>query len=204
MLRLYFVRHGETKWNVAGIYQGHKDSELTELGVSQAYKLADAIEDIKFDAIYSSTLGRAIQTATILKKDRDLTIKTIDDIREMHFGKLEGMVGTEVDKVYGHQRKTLRNNPENYDPSEFEGETFDELSQRCDRFLNYLLKNYHNGNILIVSHGITLKTLFALIEDQPIKHIWDRERIKNTSLSMVEFDNDNFDVKLFSDTAHLE
>ena len=77
MLNIYFVRHGETVWNTKGIMQGRLDSELTEKGVLQAENLSEQFENIDFEAVYSSELGRAYKTANILKSGRDIEVKKL-------------------------------------------------------------------------------------------------------------------------------
>ena len=59
----YIVRHGQTNWNILGKTQGHGNSDLTQKGEEQAFELAKAIKEYPIDYIYSSDLGRAVQTA---------------------------------------------------------------------------------------------------------------------------------------------
>jgi broad specificity phosphatase PhoE len=70
MLDLWLIRHGETTWNAEKRIQGHMDSPLSVLGIRQVNALAKRLSNKKFDAIYSSDSGRAIQTATIAFPNR--------------------------------------------------------------------------------------------------------------------------------------
>jgi broad specificity phosphatase PhoE len=87
---IYLVRHGEAEGNAKGILMGHMDLPLTEKGKSQAWGVGEKLKDVHFDAIYSSDLMRAKQTAEIIAKERDLIIQTSKLIRERTYGIHEG------------------------------------------------------------------------------------------------------------------
>ena len=89
-MELYIVRHGKTYWNNEKKIQGWADIELTESGRQVAYDSAEGMKDIHFDAIYSSPLKRAYETACILKGTRELPIVVDERIKEIGFGVLEG------------------------------------------------------------------------------------------------------------------
>ena len=90
MMELYIVRHGKTYWNEERKIQGWADIDLTEEGRAVAVLSAEGMKDIHFDAIYSSPLKRANETAHILRGDRDLPIIVDERIKEIGFGVLEG------------------------------------------------------------------------------------------------------------------
>ena len=71
-MKLYFVRHGQTLWNTKKMFQGIKNSNLTDLGKEQARKLKESLKDINFTHYYTSPLGRAIETIDILTEDRKI------------------------------------------------------------------------------------------------------------------------------------
>jgi phosphohistidine phosphatase SixA len=81
---IYLVRHGQTEWNVEHRMQGHQDSPLTELGLTQAHWLGDAFEDKPLDLIYSSSSYRAFRTAELIRKDKVIDIIKHDDFKEMN------------------------------------------------------------------------------------------------------------------------
>ena len=89
-MKLYIVRHGETDWNNEKKLQGRSDVPLNDYGRELAYITAEALKDVSYDAIYSSPLIRAYETATILKGDRDIDIIKDERLREMCFGEYEG------------------------------------------------------------------------------------------------------------------
>ncbi len=89
-ITFYFTRHGETEYNRLGIMQGQLDSALTEEGKEGLRKTAEVLKDIPFDRCFSSSLGRAMDSAKILLGDRDLPAIPLDDLMEMDFGSLDG------------------------------------------------------------------------------------------------------------------
>ena len=90
MTTLYLVRHGETYDNVAHIMQGQRQGELTELGISQIEELATSLSDVHFDAIVSSDLKRASDSAQILAHRFDLPIQETLLLRERAWGDFTG------------------------------------------------------------------------------------------------------------------
>ncbi len=93
---LILARHGETDWNRDGIWQGHGDPPLNELGRRQAAELARRLADVQIDALYSSDLRRAYETATIVGRAKGLEITADPDLREMDVGSWSGFTSEEI------------------------------------------------------------------------------------------------------------
>ena len=205
MLEIYFVRHGETEWNQKGMLQGKKNSPLTEEGKNQAVKLRDALKDVKFDGIYSSPMGRASLTAEIIRGDREQAMFTIPELREMSFGDMEGRKKTEFEELYPEEYNNLWTNALKYDPSPFNGETFQEVDERVMGALGHLV-NAHSegGRILVVSHGMTLKNIFTHVWGHGLDKYWEDPVPQNTSLSIVSYSNGEYRMEDFSNTSHLD
>ena len=205
MLEIYFVRHGETEWNQKGMLQGKKNSPLTEEGKGQAAKLREALKDVKFDGIYSSPMGRASLTAEIIKGDREQAMFTVPELREMSFGNMEGRKKKEFEKLYPEQYNNLWNNALEYDPSAFNGETFQEVDDRVMEALGHLVNAHpEGGRILVVSHGMTLKNIFTHVWGHGLDKYWEDPVPQNTSLSIVSYSNGKYRMEDFSNTDHLD
>ena len=200
-MKLYIVRHGETEWNRIGKLQGWKDSPLTEEGIKNAIKLGERLKEVDFSHIYTSPQNRALITADYIKGNRNLEIETIDGLKEMGFGLWEGLENEELIKLYGDENYIFWNNPEKYSPNG--GETFVELLQRIKDSLNYILKSSKEGNILVVSHGISIKALFAIINKTELKNFWKDTYVDGTSLSILEILDDKIEFVLKGDTSHM-
>ena len=204
-MEIYFVRHGQTIWNVEKRFQGLSDSPLTELGITQAKLLGEKLKDIKFDKFYSTSLKRANDTANYIKGNRKQEVEIFDDFVEISMGDMEGIQQEEFKKLYPEQVKNFFFNQLEYNPSSFKGESFLEVRERVIRGLNKFIelnKNYER--VLVVSHGATLKTLLHYISGKDISTLSDEAIPKNTSYTIVKYQNGKFEIIDFSNTSHLE
>ena len=105
-MEIYFVRHGQTIWNVEKRFQGLSDSPLTELGITQAKLLGKKLKDIKFDKFYSTSLKRANDTANYIKGDRDQEVEIFDDFVEISMGDMEGIKQEDFKKLFAQAAAT--------------------------------------------------------------------------------------------------
>ena len=204
-MEIYFVRHGQTIWNVEKRFQGLSDSPLTELGITQAKLLGEKLKDIKFNKFYSTSLKRAYDTANYIKGNRKQKVEIVDDFVEISMGDMEGIKQEDFKKLYPEQVKNFFFNQLEYNPSSFGGESFLEVRERVIRGLNKFIelnKNYER--VLVVSHGATLKTLLHYISGKDISTLSDEAIPKNTSYTIVKYQNGKFEIIDFSNTSHLE
>ena len=95
-MRIFLLRHGATDWNVAGRCQGSTDLELNETGLRQAAEMATYLGGERVDAVYSSRLKRALQTASAIGQLHNLPVVIEDDLRELDHGELEGLTLSEI------------------------------------------------------------------------------------------------------------
>lgn len=204
-MEIYFIRHGETIWNVEKKYQGLSDSPLTEKGINQAKLLGEKLKDIKFDKFYSTSLKRANDTANYIKGNREQEVEIFDDFIEISMGDMEGVQQQEFIKLYGEQDKDFFENPLKYNPKAYRGESFLEVRERVIKGIKKFIdlnKNYKR--ILVVSHGVALKVLLHYISGENLETLKDKEIPKNTSYTIVKYKNNNFEITDFSNTSHLE
>ena len=204
-MEIYFVRHGQTIWNVEKRFQGLSDSPLTELGITQAKLLGEKLKDITFDKFYSTSLKRAYDTANYIKGNRKQKVEIFDDFVEISMGDMEGIKQEDFKKLYPEQVKNFFFNQLEYNPSSFGGESFLEVRERVIRGLNKFIelnKNYER--VLVVSHGATLKTLLHYISGKDISTLSDEAIPKNTSYTIVKYENGKFEIIDFSNVSHLE
>lgn len=199
MTKLYITRHGQTVWNLERRFQGQKGSPLTEQGIKGAENLRDRLKETKFEAIYSSPLARAYETAEIIKGDRNLRVITEDRIKEMGFGDWEGMEAVKVKENYPDKFNNLWNNPTEYISDK--GETYQQLYDRVIPVIEEIKEN-HQGNVLIVAHGIVLAMILLYVKGRPLKDLWEDKVLPNTSLTIVEAENDKFNIELYGDISH--
>ncbi|MDU6856120.1 MAG: histidine phosphatase family protein [Clostridiales bacterium] len=200
-MKVYITRHGETLWNQEGKMQGWKNSNLSLKGIENAKKLGQHLKDIRFDAVYCSSLGRAQETAAHIIGDKPLVITYCDDLKEMNFGKWEGMRHTDIDLLYAEQRNNFWNNPLHY--KSIEGENFSDLLARAEIFIEKLKQLKDVENVLIVSHAIYIKALYSVIKGYTVNEFWNPPFIKDTSLTILNIQDSKIEIELEADTSHL-
>lgn len=201
MTRLYIVRHGQTKWNIESRAQGSKNIELTEKGREQAKLLAQRIKDYEIDCIYSSDLDRAFDTAMMIGKEKNLQVSKIEGLREMCFGEWEGLTNDKIKEDYMEHYTIWRNKPHQaHIPG---GEKLVEVQKRGLKAIHEIITNNKNKNILIVSHGITIKTILLGILDIDLSNLY-KIRQDNTCMNLIEYKDYGPVIVSLNDTAHLE
>ena len=200
-MKVYFTRHGQTEWNVRGRLQGWGNSNLTEKGIESARRLGDRLADIDFDFIYSSPLNRALETAKLIRGDRDTEIRIVDDLKEIGFGSWEGMIFDKVREEYGHEYDTYLNRPHLYQP--IDGESLLDVYKRVENALDEIL-SVEAENILIVSHGVTIKVLTSIIKGISIEELYKISVQVGTALNISEYDGNKLKFLVEEDKSHLE
>lgn len=143
MTTLYLVRHGETVDNVGKILQGQQQGELTPAGIKQIEELAVSLSDIHFDAIVSSDLRRAYDSALIIGRHLDLPVQTTPLLRERDWGDFTGRFIPELDGL----------------PLPDNVEEMKALLNRAKSFLEWAKTNYSGKTVLAVGHGIINKAI---------------------------------------------
>ena len=151
MTTILLVRHGETGWNRARRVQGHSDTPLNETGRAQARALAAELAGEHIDAVYSSDLARAYETARIVADGRGLGVTAVRDFRERHFGTWEGMTDYEV----------LERFPQAANGPWGDAETVDEMAQRVFAAVQRIADAHPDGRVLVVSHGGPLRSVLV-------------------------------------------
>lgn len=200
MAKIYLTRHGQTVWNQQGRLQGSQNSELTKLGIEQAMWLSKALADVEFEKIYSSPLERALATADIVRGDRNQNINTIEELKECNFGIWEGWLIDEIKEKFPDESYLFWNEPDKYVP--IDGETFDEVENRVIPVIEMIAKK-HDGNVLVVAHGIVLKIIMSYYMKKDRVSLWDNF-VKPTSLSILKIDQNGEEVLLYGDTSHYK
>ena len=146
MTTILLARHGETDWNRQGRFQGQADPPLNEQGRAQAQDLARRLADVPVDAVYSSDLRRAHETALIVAEPHGVPVVTDAGLREIDVGSWSGLTRAEVEERFP--------GAEHHD-----GETREELRTRVAAAVERIACEHPRERILIVSHGGALRAL---------------------------------------------
>lgn len=199
-MKLYITRHGTTEWNLEKRLQGWADSPLTEDGRNRAIKLGNSLKDIDFDMIYTSPQERALNTAKLIRRNKNAEIQVHNGLKELRYGSWQGMHISDIEKDYPEDYHSYINDPEQYMPED--GESMVGLFQRLNLFLEEIsTMNYQN--ILIVSHGITIKAIIAIIKELSWQEFASLEIYTGTALNVCELKDGSFEFLLEGDISHL-
>jgi probable phosphoglycerate mutase len=202
--RLCLIRHGETFWNAERRFQGHTDTPLNERGQVQAHQMAQALKDAKitFDALYTSDLKRAADTANAIVQLFGVEAQVDIALRERHFGALQGLLISEAPLLKPDiwQAHISRNLDHELDG----GESIQQFALRVQQILNQIQGQYIGKTILLVSHGGTLDMMYRIASNQALS----TERVvsvPNASLNWITHQQGiGWSIQQWGDTRHLE
>lgn len=201
MVKVVFVRHGQTEWNVCGRYQGQSDVALSVAGVDQAEKLAANFPVAHIDAIYSSDLIRARVTAETVAKRFALEVNLEPAFRELSFGDWEGLTYEQIVASWPDAMKNFLAHPDILNIPH--GESFPEVQQRAMSRLQELIQKHEGQTIMIAAHGAVLRTMLTAALHMPLQYLWSIRQF-NTAVNIVRYDAEgNPTVELLNSTAHL-
>ncbi|MGO4790883.1 histidine phosphatase family protein [Paenibacillus sp. 2KB_20] len=200
---IYFVRHGQTQWNVEQKMQGHKDSPLTPEGRRQAARLRDRLQTVTFDAIFSSPSPRALTTAQMICGSTSERIVKLDELKEIHMGLWEGESVPTIQNEHTAEFDHFFHKPHLYRPTG-QGEAYPELLDRAVTAVERILLSYRGGTVLIVTHRMTLKTLMNHYSGMQLSNMGNLPDIPSASLSKIVFHDSHPFIELYGDTSHYE
>lgn len=199
-MNLILIRHGETDWNRIGRCQGVADIVLNENGKRQARELAHSLKDRKIDAIYSSDLKRAHETAQHIAEHHGLSVQLEPGLQEMNQGDLEGLSFPDIRDQYAEVLKQWRESPETLRlPS---GESLIEVQERAWKVFEKVHDNHLGETVVAVSHNLTIITLLCKISGVGLKGFRDFH-IEATSKNVVTSEDGSLRIDVINDVSHL-
>ena len=202
MTEIYLIRHAQAEGNRFRIMQGHWDGGVTALGRRQIALLSDRLRDLRFDAVCSSDLYRAMLTASAVYRPRSLPLYTTPALRELNIGPWEQLFFGNLLHEETELAQRFLTDPASW---RLEGaETFAELTDRAYPALEAIARRYEGGRVAVVSHGVTIRCLLARITGIDLR---DREKLPmllNTAVSVLRWENGAFSLELFNDDSHLD
>lgn len=193
---IYLIRHGETALNKQRRLQGQTDIPLNEYGRHLAEITGQALEEVRFDAVFSSPLNRAVETAKIIVGNRTCRFYTDSRIQEISFGEYEGLCfGTEGFNIPDQDFLHFFSAPELYTTPP-KGESFRDIIARTGAFWRELTGNpeYEDKTILVSTHGCALKALLANICGTEIKDFWGTGVHRNCAVTIVKVQHGKAEV----------
>lgn len=182
-MKIYFVRHGKTQWNLERRLQGQKgDSPLLPEAYDEIKHLRVALQEIHFDEILSSPAKRALTTAKLLS---DQVIKFDERLKEWNFGELEGCLIKEAVARYPHEMATSRSDLVNFDGSVFGAESVKSVLHRFDLLGQELLAS-EQENILLVGHGASGTAGIRHLAGFPLNELRSAGGLNNNTVTILE------------------
>jgi broad specificity phosphatase PhoE len=154
---ILIARHGQSDWNQEKRWQGHADRPLTERGRQQAQALADRLAHIELDAVYSSDLERAKDTAAVVARSQGLELQQLPDLREVDVGSWSGLTRDEAEERFPEGFTRWR---DGY-PGWKDGETYEAMTDRVLRAVDDIAAEHEGGRVLVVSHGGPIRAMHA-------------------------------------------
>ena len=199
MTELILVRHGETEWNVEEVFRGRIDIELNETGLRQTELLAQYLSGLNIDAVYSSPLRRALNTAEVIARYHKLKVEIASGLTDFNYGKWQGLPHQEVKRRYKKLYGQWLENPHLIRMPD--GESLDEVRERALTVVDEVVAK-HEGTVVLVSHRVVNKVLICALLGLDNSHFWN---IRQDTCGTTTFacENGRFILTKHNDTSHL-
>ena len=194
------IRHGETAWNAQSRIQGHLDSPLNEEGLAQAVLVAERLAHEPFSSLYSSDLGRALQTAQPIADRSGHEIVREPRMRERHLGIFQGLTGAQCEAQYPQEYSKFKQRDPDYPVPG--GESVRQLFERVGSIFTELASRHAGERVVVVTHGGVLDALHRFAAGIPLERPRDFP-IFNASLNFICCEQQHWSVQRWCDIAHL-
>ena len=197
-MKLILVRHGETDWNKKRRYQGQTDPEMNETGKRQVEMLRNRLAETPIDLVYASDSKRAMVTAQVITRGRDIVMAVRQELREINFGEFEGKTFEEIEAIYPDWA------PTNFDFTSYQGESLEQVAARIEMFLSELAeRNFSKQTVLVVGHGGSLRVMLCILLGIDVSKWWQIS-LDAASVTTIESDAGKAVLRQLNDTCHLE
>jgi probable phosphoglycerate mutase len=202
MTELIFIRHGETQWNIEGRVMGQLDSPLSRRGEKQALAIARRLSRIQIAALYSSDLGRAMQTANAIANKSNIAVRLDKSLRERNMGVFQGLTREEKKAQYAQVWKESKAIGADFIiPGG--GESRNQRLARSIEVMNRLADKHPHETIVVVSHDGILRGFLGHILGLDVS---SETRIVRANASYNSFlkEDGQWRLKVWGDTSHLQ
>ena len=201
-LKLYIVRHGETEWNVIKRFQGQLNTPLTEKGIKKLKETGKKLENVLFDEVYTSELGRTVASAEIILnenrgyKNKKRELQKLAELNEVYFGVWQGLTYEEVFLKYPEEGNNYFYNVKNYKAENVEAEKLEDALERFLKGINKILNIHKSGNILVVTHGTVFEMFINYVENNSIFDIDERTLMGNGDYKIFSYKDGKFQEEI--------
>jgi broad specificity phosphatase PhoE len=201
-MRLIFIRHGETPWNVTLQYQGQGNVPLNERGREQARRAAERLRRLDVVALYSSDIVRAWETAAIVGAAIGREPVAAPEIREIDVGQWEGHTPEELYRRFPDHMAEYKRDPAR--TVRLGGESYAQLQARALVFLTRIQERHAQGEVVAaVSHGGTIRAILCHVIGLDLA-LFGRMWLDNGSLTEFRYGRNGWRLQRLNDAAHVE
>ncbi|MDQ7797753.1 MAG: histidine phosphatase family protein [Candidatus Edwardsbacteria bacterium] len=201
-MELILVRHGQTQWNKEQIFRGSKDIELDKTGRQQAEALGERLKSRRIDAIYSSSLKRAMYTAEAIARLQGLPVMVGPGLVDMCFGEWEGLAHQEVKQKYPKQYQAWRENP--WKARIPGASNIKDVQAQSMRAIKGMIEDHPiESTIAVVTHRVILKLILMRMLNMGPEGFWNI-KLSPCGLTTLEWDGKRFVLTCLNDTNHLD
>lgn len=204
MTEILLIRHGETAWNAIRRLQGHLDIPLNDEGERQAAALGRALCDEELDAIISSDLQRARQTAQAIAAPRGMAVQIDRGLRERCYGAFEGMLYAEISQRYpvAYAAWQARDIDARFPQGVHTAETLSEFAERAVGTITRIAREGKYRRVALVSHGGVLESAYRAAQGLGYSHARDFD-VFNASVNRFVWDGSALKLAQWGDVTHL-
>jgi broad specificity phosphatase PhoE len=199
MTELILARHGETSWNAEKVFRGRADVDLNEVGARQAELLAKYLSTWQLEAIYSSPLKRALDTATRVARYQTVTVRIAEGLVDFDYGRWQSLPEPEVRRLYPRLFHEWQSSPHRVRMPG--GEDLEDVRGRVVELVNGIISG-HRGPVLLVSHRVVLKVLICHLLGLDNSHFWNiRQDV--CGITIFDYVDGRFVLTRHNDISHL-
>ncbi len=199
---IYVIRHCEAEGNRTGRFQGHIDSDITNIGEKQIVCLAERFRDIHIDRVFSSPLIRAKKTAKAIADMKHLPLEIENDLIEISGGEIENMTYPDIYAKWPFVEISWTDAP--YDFCAPGGESMKQVYERIWRGVKKIIQENKGKSIALASHGAAIRCLLCRLTKGDIRHLNNINWSDNTAVSKFVFDDKlNCRIEFLNDASHL-
>lgn len=194
---LYLIRHGETEFNASGRIQGQSDSRLSDVGREQCELVAKALERVALEAVFTSPLARAVESARCLAEPRGLELVVDQRLMEINAGIFQGLDWNQIEERYPAECRLWKSHDPDFRIPK--GETRREVLIRARSALDAIRETAHR-HVAVVAHGGWISSAIKSLLEVPA-HLAPFE-LDNGSISRVSWGR-HIKLLTLNETAHL-
>jgi broad specificity phosphatase PhoE len=200
MTRIYLVRHGQTQWNKEEVFRGTTDVPLNESGIGEAHWAAEALREKPVEAVYSSPLVRAKETATAIARLHGLDAKIVEGLKDLCFGTWQGVSHQRVRKEFPEIYRQWLDAPHTVTfPG---GESLAEVQRRATKAAKEIVSNHPKETIVMVSHRVVNRVLICGLAGIDLSRFWQIGQ-DTTAINLLTWNKGRFVLACLNDTCHL-